>query len=98
VCTNCHPKSNDFIKDARKHNNAHTFASVGTKIYILAGRGPYCFKLHVQFYHNATAVEYFNEERSNQLDPKYAQHYFLGSAQANEFQINYTSDSSNDNF
>jgi rubrerythrin len=81
--TNCHPKSKDFIKDARKYNNALAFASLGAKIDTPAGRGPYCFKIHGQLYHNTTAVEYFNEERSNQPDPKYAQLYFLDSAQAN---------------
>lgn len=70
--TNCHPKSANFIKGARKYNNALAFASMGASIDVPRGRGPYCFKIHGQTYHNATVVQYLDEEISVPPALKYA--------------------------
>ncbi|XP_046640289.1 uncharacterized protein LOC124323516 [Daphnia pulicaria] len=86
--TNCHPISASFTKDARKYNHALAFASLGASIDVLRGRGPYCYKIHGQLYHNTTAIQYYDEEISVPPALKYAQLYFLDSAQANEQRLN----------
>ncbi|EFX63653.1 hypothetical protein DAPPUDRAFT_268051 [Daphnia pulex] len=86
--TNCHPQSANFIKNARQYNNALAFASLGASIDVLRGRGPYCFKIYGQLYHNTYAVQYYDEEISVPPALKYAQLYFLDSAQANEQRLN----------
>ncbi|KZR96590.1 Uncharacterized protein APZ42_008990, partial [Daphnia magna] len=86
--TNNHPKSPHFIKMIRNYNNALAFASMGAQIDHLPGRGPYCFRIHGQMYHDTTAVRYQNEDSLNHPAPKYAQLYFIDSTQANEFRSN----------
>ncbi|KZS09596.1 Uncharacterized protein APZ42_026140, partial [Daphnia magna] len=86
--TNNHPKSPHFIKMIRNYNNALAFASMGAQIDYLPGRGPYCFRIHGQMYHDTTAVRYQNEDSLNHPAPKYAQLYFIDSTQANQFRSN----------
>ncbi|KZS07139.1 Uncharacterized protein APZ42_029230, partial [Daphnia magna] len=83
---NNHPKSPHFIKMVRNYNNALAFASMGAQIDHLPGRGPYCFRIHGQLYHDTRAVRYQNEDSLNHRAPKYAQLYFIDSTQANEFR------------
>ncbi|XP_057381786.1 uncharacterized protein LOC130704351 [Daphnia carinata] len=66
----------------RNYNNALAFASMGAQIDSPPGRGPYCFRIHGQIYHNTTAIGYQHEDNA----PKYAQLYFIDSSQANEFR------------
>ncbi|XP_057375160.1 uncharacterized protein LOC130696096 [Daphnia carinata] len=80
--TNSHPKSPHFLKMIRNYNNALAFASMGAQIDSPPGRGPYCFRIHGQIYHDTTSVEYQHEDSA----PKYAQLYFIDSSQANEFR------------
>ncbi|XP_057380774.1 uncharacterized protein LOC130703304 [Daphnia carinata] len=66
----------------RNYNNALAFASMGAQIDSPPGRGPYCFRIHGQIYHDTTSVECQHEDSA----PKYAQLYFIDSSQANEFR------------
>ena len=88
LLTNCHPKSSDFINNARRYNNALAFASMGAQIKIHQGRGPSVFTINGQLYHNTSAVEFYDEHMSTPPPtPKYAQLYFLDSATANNFRM-----------
>ncbi|KAI9558394.1 hypothetical protein GHT06_015173 [Daphnia sinensis] len=85
--TNSHPKSQHFLKMIRNYNNALAFASMRAQIDIPTGRGPYCFRIHGQIYHDTLASRYLNQDTLNPA-PKYAQLYFIDSSQANEFRGN----------
>jgi hypothetical protein len=78
---NDHPKLKRFMQKIRNYNSAHTFASMGAQISSTSGRGPYCFRIHGQVYHQTTQVG--PTEKS-----KYADLYFMDAAQASEFRAN----------
>ncbi|XP_057376187.1 uncharacterized protein LOC130697273 [Daphnia carinata] len=82
---NDHPKAKAFMTKIRSYNSAHAFASLGANISSPTGRGPYCFRIHGQVYHNTTTVG------PNTNNPKYADLYFIDAAQASEFRSSFSS-------
>ncbi|KZS03775.1 Uncharacterized protein APZ42_033417 [Daphnia magna] len=82
---NNHPKSKSFMAKIRTYNSAHAFASLGASISSPPRRGPYCFRIHGQVYHNTTPVG------TNTNNPKYANLYFMDAAQAGEFIADFES-------
>ncbi|KAI9558408.1 hypothetical protein GHT06_015188 [Daphnia sinensis] len=82
---NDHPKAKAFMMKIRNYNSAHAFASLGAKISSPPGRGPYCFRIHGQVYHNTTPVGL------NTNNPRYADLYFIDAAQASDFRAQSTS-------
>ncbi len=79
---NNHPKAKAFMRKIRTYNSAHAFASMAASIFSPPGRGPYCFRIHGQVYHNTTP----REESTN--NSKYGDLYFMDSSQALEFRDN----------
>ena len=77
---NNHPKAKSFMKKIRTYNSAHAFASMEASISSPPGRGPYCFRIHGQVYHNTTPMDV------DKINPKYADLYFMDAAQALEFR------------
>ncbi|XP_045036715.1 uncharacterized protein LOC116926850 [Daphnia magna] len=82
---NDHPKAKAFMTKIRNYNSAHAFASLGANISSPPGRGPYCFRIHGQVYHNTTPVG------PHTNNPRYADLYFMDAAQAGEFRALSTS-------
>ncbi|KZS02024.1 Uncharacterized protein APZ42_001095, partial [Daphnia magna] len=82
---NENPKAKAFMMKIRNYNSAHALASLGAKISSSPGRGPYCFRIHGQVYHNTTLVGL------NTNNPRYADLYFIDAAQASEFRAHSTS-------
>jgi len=78
---NNHPKAKSFMSKIRNYNSAHAFASMGATISSPPGRGPYCFRIHGQVYHNTAAV-------GATPNPKYADLYFMDAAQASSYRAN----------
>jgi len=74
-----HPKAKSFLPKIRNYNSALAFASMGANISAPPGRGPYCFRLHGQVYHNTASV-------GDTENPKYADLYFIDAAQANDYR------------
>ena len=77
-----HPKAKAFMRKIRTYNSAHIFASMAASISSPPVRGPYCFRIHGQVYHNTTPME------ENTNNPKYDDLYFMYSSQALEFRDN----------
>ena len=46
-------QATNITENIRQYNNAFAFASMGAKIAQLRGRGPYCFSIHGQIYHQS---------------------------------------------
>jgi hypothetical protein len=78
---NDHPKAKHFMSKIRIYNSAHAFASMGASMNSPPGRGPYCFRIHGQVYHNTAAV-------GTTENPKYADLYFMDAAQASSYRAN----------
>ncbi|EFX64386.1 hypothetical protein DAPPUDRAFT_334251 [Daphnia pulex] len=53
---NQHPKSKQFMKQIRNYNSAHAFASLGVNQSPPPNRGPYCYRIHGQIYHQITPL------------------------------------------
>ena len=53
---------------------------ISTSIYSSSGRGPYCFRIHGQIYHNTAPMD------KNTKNPKYGDLYFMDSSQALEYR------------
>ena len=68
-----------FMRKISTYNSAHAFASMRAGISSPPGRGPYCFRIHGQKYHNTTPMD------KNTDNPKYADLYFMDSSQAPEY-------------
>ena len=73
-----HRDSKDFMDNIRKYNSALAFASMICKINEPNGRGPYCFKIHDQVYHQVSSIHPENSDDK----PKYCQLYILDSETA----------------
>ena len=78
---NDHPKTKRFMQKIRNYNSAHDFASMGAQISSPPGRGPYCFRIHGQVYHQTTQVGPTEK-------PKNADLYYMDAAQVSEFRAN----------
>ncbi|EFX62026.1 hypothetical protein DAPPUDRAFT_120618, partial [Daphnia pulex] len=78
---NQHPKSKQFMKQIRNYNSAHAFASLGANQSPPPNRGPYCYRIHGQIYHQITPL-------GPTPNPRYADLYFLDSAQATDYRAN----------
>jgi hypothetical protein len=78
---NDHPKAKSFMSKIRNYNSAHAFASMEASISSPPGRGPYCFRIHGQLYHNASAV-------GATENPQYAHLYFMDAAQTSSYRAN----------
>ena len=74
-----HPKAKSFMTKIRNYNSALAFASMGANISAPPGRGPYCFRIHGQVYHNTASV-------GDTENPKYADLYFIDAAQAIDYR------------
>jgi hypothetical protein len=77
---NNHPMAKAFMRKISTYNSAHAFASMRAGISSPPGRGPYCFRIHGQKYHNTTPMD------KNTDNPKYADLYFMDSSQALEYR------------
>ena len=77
---NNHPKAKSFMRKIRTYNSAHAFASMRAEISSPPGRGPYCFRIHGQIYHNTTPMD------KSTNNPQYADLYFMDSSQALEYR------------
>ncbi|KZS03783.1 Uncharacterized protein APZ42_033406 [Daphnia magna] len=82
---NDHPKAIAFMTKIRNYNSAHAFASLVANISSPPRRGPYCFRIHGQVYHNTKPFG----PNTNNL--RYADLYFVDAAQASEFRALSTS-------
>uniref|UniRef100_A0A914V163 Helitron helicase-like domain-containing protein n=1 Tax=Plectus sambesii TaxID=2011161 RepID=A0A914V163_9BILA len=67
--------SQNFWDNIRSYNSALAFASLGAKLDIPSGRGPYCFKVHGQIYHRIGSLHPNTDQ-----PPSYGQLYILDSA------------------
>ena len=79
---NNYPKAKSFMRKIRTYNSAHAFASIAASISSPPGRGPYCFGIHCEVYHNTIP----REESTN--NSKYGDLYFMDSSHALEFRDN----------
>jgi hypothetical protein len=75
-----HPKAKAFMRKNQDYNSAHAFASMAASISSPPGRGPYCFRIHGQVYHNTTPME------ENTNNPKYGDLYFMDASLSFEFR------------
>ena len=79
---NSHPKSSHFRQNVRNYNSALAMASMNGKINVPRGRGPYCFQIHGQVYHDTSPVG-----QENVTNHRYAQLYFLDSESATDKRL-----------
>lgn len=50
-------RTQNYLDHVRNYNNALAFASVQVKDVAIPGRGPFCFKIHGQVYHQAGSLQ-----------------------------------------
>ena len=74
--TGVHEHSQNFMTNILQFNNSLAFASMGANIAPPPGHGPYCYRIHGQFYHQTGDVG----NSSNGIT-KYAKLYVLDSNQ-----------------
>jgi hypothetical protein len=72
-----------FMQNIRNYNSAHAFAPRGTQISSPTGRGPYCFRVHGEVYHQTTQVGPADK-------PKYADLHLMDAAQVSEFRSKWS--------
>jgi len=77
LMTGAHEHSQNFMTNILQFNNSLAFASMGANIAPPPGHGPYCYRIHGQFYHQTGDVG----NSSNGIT-KYAKLYELDSNQA----------------
>ena len=65
-------QAKNFKENIRQYNSAFAFASLGAKIDKIKTRGPYCFRIHGQIYHQTGCLH-----PSEGKDHKYGQVYIL---------------------
>lgn len=88
LLTDSHPQSKHFMRNIRNYNNALAMPSMGAKIASPPNRGPYCFRIHGQVYHNTSSVGVLNE-----TNPRYAPLYFMDSEQATDIRTGIAANS-----
>jgi len=76
LMTGVHEHSQNFMTNILQFNNSLAFASMGANIAPPPGHGPYCYRIHGQFYHQTGDVG----NSSNGIT-KYAKLYVLDSNQ-----------------
>ena len=85
LMTNQHEHSQNFMTNIIQFNNSLSFASMGADIAPPPGHGPYCYRIHGQFYHQTGDVG----NSSNGIK-KYAKLYVLDSNQAVAHRLSHS--------
>lgn len=75
----------DFRTSIRNYNSALAMASMGAQLDIPDSRGPYCFKIHGQVYHNAGPLH-----PATGKPPAYGQIYVLDTDMAAEERMRHS--------
>lgn len=82
------PAHKNFRENIRPYNSSVSFSSLGAKVDIVQGNGPYVFRVHGQIYHRTSHVYPTHGQA-----PQHAQLYVVDITQATEIRANYPANS-----